>query len=407
MNRIDDILIWCATAVTSGYWLWAQFHGDIVSHLLLLPVALLVGSVFFARGERNRWKLHQQRRANDIEQAMEDYQSLSDTAMAFAETQFDALEREMEDARQIIRDSVGKLSRSLTGLEMQSTDQQQVLGTLVDEMLQMTGADEGRGPQQVGLQKFFDATNTLIGEFSRKMSELKQSSAGIGVSFEEMRSQVQRITSSLNDMSDITKKTDMLALNAAIEAARAGEAGRGFAVVADEVRKLAARTSGFNSEIRSVLDDILRSLQDVGVRVMQATQTDLSVVDSSKANLSHLGDELLEITAKAKLHSTRITEVTEQIQKLTRDGVLAIQFEDIVSQMMARVTQKTIDIGQYLHTFLCLHQDREETDGLKRFHIRTERLENLLKGTQLLAGGPAVSGGAGAASKAASEVELF
>lgn len=406
MNRIDDLLIWFAIAVTSGYWLWAQFNGDLVSHLLLLPVALLVGSVFFARGERQRWKVRQQQRAQEIEQAMETYQRLSDTAMVFAENQFVQLEREMDGARQIIRESVSKLSGSLTGLENHSSDQQQVLGTLIDEMLQMTGADETGGEQHAGLQKFFDATNTLIGEFSRKMSELKQSSAGIGVSFEEMQGQVQRITSSLNDMSDITKKTDMLALNAAIEAARAGEAGRGFAVVADEVRKLAARTSGFNSEIRSVLDDILLSLQDVGVRVVQATQTDLSVVDSSKANLTSLGDELLEITAKARLHSARITEVTERIQQLTRDGVLAIQFEDIVSQMMTRITQKTIDIGEYLHTFLRLHQDRDETDGLKRFQMRTERLEALLKGTQLLTEGRDTGTGA-PTSDSAADVELF
>ena len=407
MKHIDDVLTWSAVASSAGAWLWAQVNGNVSPHLFLLPLLLLLGSVLFSRGERKRWKMRQQNRSHEIEEAMAEYQHLSDTAMAFAETQFTSLEKDMEEARQIIRESVGKLSGSLTGLETQSSDQQQVLGTLIDEMLHMTGAEEGGGQQHTGLQKFFDATHTLIGEFSRKMNELKDSSAGIGVSFAQMQGQVQRITVSLNDMSDITKKTDMLALNAAIEAARAGEAGRGFAVVADEVRKLAARTGGFNSEIRSVLDDILRSLQDVGVRVIQATQTDLSVVESSKANLASLGDELLEITGKARQHSSRITEVTAQIQQLTHDGVLAIQFEDIVSQMMGRITQKTINVGEYLHTFLRLHQDRDETDGLKRFKTRTERLENLLKGSQLLSKGRESGVISPTANNASSDVELF
>ena len=380
--------------------------GNISVHFLLLPILLLLGSVFVVRGKRNQFKEGQQSRSREIDAAMAEYERLSNTAMAYAETQFSSMEKDMEDARQVIRESVGKLSGSLTGLETHSSDQQQVLGTLVGEMLHMTGAEGSSGQQHTGLQKFFDATNTLIGEFSRKMAELKQSSAGIGVSFEQMQGQVQRITISLNDMSDITKKTDMLALNAAIEAARAGEAGRGFAVVADEVRKLAARTGGFNSEIRAVLDDILHSLRDVGVRVIEATQTDLSVVESSKANLASLGDELLEITDKARQHSSRITEVTEQIQKLTRDGVLAIQFEDIVSQMMSRITKKTLDIGEYLHTFLRLHQDRDETDGLKRFKTRTERLENLLKGTQLLNAARETNVAVSSSSSAA-DVELF
>jgi methyl-accepting chemotaxis protein len=405
MKRIDEILIWSAIAASAGLWLWTQVIGNISVHFFLLPILFLFGSVFVLRGKRSHRKIDQQSRSRDIERAMEEYERLSNTAMAYAETQFASLENDMEEARQVIRESVGKLSGSLTGLETHSSDQQQVLGTLVGEMLHMTGAEGSSGQQHTGLQKFFEATHTLIGEFSRKMAELKQSSAGIGVSFEQMQGQVQRITVSLNDMSDITKKTDMLALNAAIEAARAGEAGRGFAVVADEVRKLAARTGGFNSEIRAVLDDILRSLRDVGVRVIEATQTDLSVVESSKTNLASLGNELLEITDKARQHSGRITEVTEQIQKLTRDGVLAIQFEDIVSQMMGRITKKTLDIGEYLHTFLRLHQDREETDGLKRFKTRTERLENLLKGTQLLS--ESRGGGIGSTAGSPAEVELF
>jgi methyl-accepting chemotaxis protein len=406
MKRIDEILIWCAMAAAAGLWLWAQVIGNVSAHFFLLPLLPLAGSVFVLRGKRSQRKEGQQSRSREIEIAMEEYERLSNTAMAYAETQFASLETDMEEARQVIRESVGKLSGSLTGLETHSSDQQQVLGTLVGEMLHMTGAEGSSGQQHTGLQKFFDATNTLIGEFSRKMAELKQSSAGIGVSFEQMQGQVQRITVSLNDMSDITKKTDMLALNAAIEAARAGEAGRGFAVVADEVRKLAARTGGFNSEIRAVLDDILRSLRDVGARVIEATQTDLSVVESSKTNLASLGDELLEITDKARQHSSRITEVTEQIQKLTRDGVLAIQFEDIVSQMMGRITKKTLDIGEYLHTFLRLHQDRGETDGLKRFRTRTERLENLLRGTQLLSQAHETNV-TGSTSSNAAEVELF
>jgi len=252
-------------------------------------------------------------------------------------------------------------------------------------MLHMTGSGDAHAQEQAGLQKFFDETNALIGEFVRKMAELKESSVGIGASFDQMRGKVERITASLDDVADITKQTDMLALNAAIEAARAGEAGRGFAVVADEVRKLAARTGGFNNEIRTALNDIVRSLQDVGVRVAQATQTDLSLAENSKENLAGLGNELMEITAKAREHSRHITEVTEKMQKLTHEGVLAMQFEDIVSQMMSRITQKTLDVGEYLHLFLRLHQDKNEADGLRRFHTRIERLQSLLADSQLKA----------------------
>jgi len=378
MKRIDDLLVWLALVLAAGLWLWAQFVGAPTWHLLLLVAGLLGASTLFSRSERGRWQAKQSARTGELEQVMAEYQRLSEEAMNHAETQFTALEKDMEEARQIIRDSVLKLSGSLTGLETRSTDQRQVLNSLIGEMLEMTGSGAESEQQQAGLQRFFDETHTLIGEFVRKMAELRESSASIGASFEQMQGQVRRITTSLDDVADITKQTDMLALNAAIEAARAGEAGRGFAVVADEVRKLAARTGGFNSEIRNALNDILTSLQAVGVQVAQATQADMSVAEHSQENLTNLGHELLELTAKAREHSRHITEVTEQIQQLTRDGVLAMQFEDIVSQMMSRITQKTLNVGEYLHAFLRLHQDKAETDGLLRFRKRIDRLLALL-----------------------------
>jgi hypothetical protein len=73
---------------------------------------------------------------------------------------------------------------------------------------------------------------------------------------------------------------------------------------------------------------------------------------------------------------------------------------------MGRITKKTLDISEYLHTFLRLHQDRDETDGLKRFRTRTERLENLLKGTQLLNAARETNVAVSSSSSAA-DVELF
>ena len=392
MKRVDDLLIWFATALTAGGWLWSQLVGSLTVHFFLLPLALLCGGVFFSRNERSQWRTRHHTRMLELEQAMEEYQRLSDAVMRDAESQFSVLEKDMEDARQIIRDSVSRLYGSLTGLESQSTDQRQVLKSLIDEMLLMTGSGTTRPSEQAGLQKFFDETNALIAEFVRKMAELREASAGIGASFDQMAGQVARITASLDDVADITKHTDMLALNAAIEAARAG----------DEVRKLAARTGGFNNEIRNALNDILRSLQDVGVRVESATHTDLSIAENSQENLANLGNELLELTTKAREHSRHITDVTEQIHRLTQEGVQAMQFEDIVSQMMGRITQRTLDVGSYLHRFMRLHQDRDEADGLQRFRTRIEQLRSMQADAQAKRAAPA-----SAVGRENTSIELF
>jgi methyl-accepting chemotaxis protein len=269
-------------------------------------------------------------------------------------------------------------------------------------MLEMTGSGDDNA-QQAGLQHFFGETNALIAEFVAKMNELKASSVGIATIFEEMQGQVTNITACLDDVSAITKQTDLLALNAAIEAARAGEAGRGFAVVADEVRKLAARTGGFNSEIRQALNGILKSLQEVGSRVADATRVDLTIADKSKETLAGLGDDMLGLTEKARVHSQHITEVTEKMHRLTQEGVLAMQFEDVVTQMMNRISQKMLIVSHYLHAFLSLHQDQGETDGLQRFKTRSARLIELLVDSQV----DLEAIGANSSTAQSQSVELF
>lgn len=378
MKRIDDLLVWLAVAASTGLGIWSMAIAPVPGYLFLLVTALLVFSMLTKRGERLGWKSKQEAHINKLNDVMAEYQVLSNEAMSHAELQFTSLENEMLEAQEIIRASVSKLSGSLTGLESQSSNQRQILRSLIDEMLEMTGSDETASKEQNGLQRFFDETNTLIAEFVSKMNQLQTTSQGVAESFDQMQTQVSNINTTLNDISGITKQTDLLALNAAIEAARAGEAGRGFAVVADEVRNLAARTSEFNVDIRKGLEDILTSMQGVGVRVANASNIDMSIAEKSQQTLQEMGSELIEMTEKARQHSRNITTITEKMASLTQEGVMAMQFEDIVTQLITRISQRTVNVGEYMHAFLSLHNDQTETDGLQRFERRSQKLVQLL-----------------------------
>lgn len=406
MKRIDDLLIWVSIATCLALWLWSLMAGPVTAHAFLALAVLLLTTTALSLRERRNWQTRQKAHFQELNNVMSEYQVLSDEAMAHAELQFTSLETEMREAREVIRASVNRISGSLTGLESQSSNQRQVLRSLIEQMLEVT--DSGaRDHEEVSLQRFFDETNTLITEFASKMTHLKETSQGIASSFDQMQAQVTRISGSLNDIAGITKQTDLLALNAAIEAARAGEAGRGFAVVADEVRNLAARTGEFNVDIRNGLSEILDSLREVGNRISDTANIDMSIADKSRAMLNELGGELLELTAKAREHSAHITAVTEQMHGLTQEGVMAMQFEDIVSQMMERVGQRTTNVGEYMHAFLALHQDNE-SDGLQRFRKRSQKLVELLVNSHVKSDALRSSSSASnAKSNNDGEIELF
>lgn len=407
MKRIDDLLIWSCIIASLALGLAAQFGYSPPAYSFLVLTAVLGTAAYTSLGERRRWKAKTEAYGRELDAAMSEYEVLSEQAMAHADLQFSSLEQEMQDARQVIRESVSQLSGSLTGLESQSSDQRQVLRSLIDEMLQMAGSDNN-AREQAGLQRFFDETNALIAEFVQKMDALQATSHGIASGFDAMKEQVGRITSSLNDVAAITKQTDLLALNAAIEAARAGEAGRGFAIVADEVRLLAARTGEFSVDIRNALGDILKLLDDIGHKVNDATSVDLTIAERSQSTLGELGQELLQMTSRAREHSRHITEVSERMQRLTQEGVMAMQFEDIVAQMIDRIGKRTNNVGKYMHAFLGLQQaGNRQDDALRRCRARSEQLVQLLVDSHIKADELRKGGHPGQAARADHDIELF
>ncbi|MEY2632299.1 MAG: hypothetical protein RIR00_953, partial [Pseudomonadota bacterium] len=144
----------------------------------------------------------------------------------------------------------------------------------------------------------------------------------------------------------------------------------------------------------------------VGVSVREATETDLSVAERSQENVNRLMNELMELSSRAGQQSRHITEITERIHVLVREGVLSMQFEDIVSQMLSRITRQTLAVGGYLHTMLDLHNDREQRDGLLRFRTRIARLQSLIATAQENSSGSEL-GDSGKQLDSGGEIDLF
>ena len=55
-----------------------------------------------------------------------------------------------------------------------------------------------------------------------------------------------------------------------------------------------------------------------------------------------------------------------------------MQFEDIVRQQISRISANTQTVGSYLLQCLLLQQDRDETNAMRRFRARMEKLHALM-----------------------------
>jgi len=142
----------------------------------------------------------------------------------------------------------------------------------------------------------------------------------------------------LKDIDAIAFQTNLLALNASIEAARAGEYGKGFAVVADEVRNLAKRSADSAKKTAQ----LITSSQTSSLRGVNLTQETAQAIGKITDVSNKIAIIVNEITSAAQEQARGVALVNaaisnmDQITQTTAAGAqeLATSSQELNSQSL-------------------------------------------------------------------------
>jgi len=165
------------------------------------------------------------------------------------------------------------------------------------------------------------------------MVRIGASSVKIMMEVESLRGHTSKVAQRGQQIEKIASTTRMLSLNARIEAQRIGSAGAVFRVVADEIKALANESGELSRAIRDALAVQSASLGQTSTAVSKLAASDL---DHAVASYQQLG----ETVTKLGEMSSRSLALFARIQLETDAAIQALQFEDMLTQLLQSVSDK-------------------------------------------------------------------
>jgi methyl-accepting chemotaxis protein len=243
----------------------------------------------------------------------------------------DACCENLDRARTLVGDAVAQLLASFMNLRKIVDHQHSVLLSITDSLRQ-NGQGEG----------FTGATIQLVNEFVEQVVRVSHESMRIIDQLHETGGHVDNIVEHADKIDGLARETRFIAMNARIETQRAGESGRTFKVVAEEVKRLAKASSELSVHIRREVSECHTSLQTTHRTAASLAGHDMNSAIESRGAIIGAIEKLAEV-------NTTLQETLVSVGNMVDDAVRALQFDDMVTQLLVDTVGRLRKLGLMTH----------------------------------------------------------
>lgn len=246
---------------------------------------------------------------------------------------------ELKQVQDLVGDAVTKLMESFNALETESREQQ-------DLIVALSGPSEENtlSSPTINFEKFLGKTDALLNQFVENVHDTHKSSNVLVDKMAEVNAALTEILKDVDGIESIAGQLKILSVNARIEAARAGNMGPGFAVVAAEVGNLAAQSNLFGELISEHIAGIEKALQIAASMTDELASKDMTSALDAKKETAEMMSIIQSLNEKKAENMERVSQVNDAIKLHVGNAVRALQFEDLVSQLLGGILERTDEI---------------------------------------------------------------
>ena len=248
---------------------------------------------------------------------------------------------EVSQVRSLFSDSIRSLQASFKELDGLIQSQQRQ----VTDLLSTVGGSSGKG----SVESFLEELGPLLRSLTEILTNVTDKGADGARRVDALTNDLGETFRLLRNFESVEAQTNMLALNATIEAARAGEQGRAFGVVAQEVRNLSKSSKELNARISEQLSRARSRMADVRQLLVESVPEDSASARQSRERIDDLLGRLDAVDQRMVDGLAQIERVSHEVAERVAVAVRALQFEDIVGQLLGCMDRRLERLEAALH----------------------------------------------------------
>ena len=224
---------------------------------------------------------------------------------------------EVKDGINVVTPAAKEIASGNEALSSRTEQQAASLQQTASSMEEMTTTVRQNSDNAQEARRLADNNTTQVTQTGELMAQLVENMQRITQSSQQM-------TDIINVIDSIAFQTNILALNASVEAARAGEHGRGFAVVADEVRKLAGRSANASQEIRGLIDGSNKEV-NAGAGLVKKAEKAIGEVAEAARSVTQIMHDISSASEEQSHGIAEVNQAVTEMDQATQQNALRVQ----------------------------------------------------------------------------------